>query len=111
MKADLDQAPVVDPIDPVPVDVGPVPDPTPITKDAREVTYLAEVSAVDVVKASSESTRLAAQKAVEATLQPGDRLETYDEAWKRLGLAGTPDVGRVVALGVVLERVPAKGGK
>lgn len=49
----------------------------------------------------SEAVRLNAQLAVVQSLEKGERLESYDEAAKRLGIAGpiTPDV--VIAQGIV----------
>ncbi len=66
-------------------------------REAGDAAYLGQCGN------ASEATRLAADRANEAEADASDthRLETYEEAWVRLGLPGAPCVSEIVARGVV----------
>ncbi len=71
-------------------------------REAGDAAYLAECGR------PTEAARVATDRANEAEADASDthRLETYDEAWTRLGLPGRPSVPQIVARGVVRQLVP-----
>ena len=74
-------------------------------RESGDAEYLASVPSRS---RSSEAARLAADRANQATAETSEthRLETYEEAWTRLGLPGQPTVPEIVARGVVRGLVP-----
>lgn len=76
----------------------------PVTKEESDARFLEAFASENPKLAASEGARLSAQRVEEATVLPGEELETYDEAFARLKIADPPTVQNVIKHGVVRRR-------
>lgn len=67
----------------------------------------AAVALLPAGERAKEAARIKSDRENERTCGRGQRLETYEEAWKRLGLEGSPNVADIQRLGVVRQKVRA----